>query len=40
MKLLVTLKDGSKTCFGFKENCFPGYEGIETVTKEEIETFF
>ena len=39
MKLLVTLKDGSKHVSDL-ENCFPGYEGIETVTKEEIETFF
>ena len=39
MKLLVTLKDGSKTCFGFKENCFPGYEGIERY-KRGNRTFF
>ncbi|EVV08051.1 hypothetical protein U169_01939 [Staphylococcus aureus W41918] len=41
MKLLVTLKDGSKKHVSdLKKIVFPGYEGIETVTKEEIETFF
>ena len=40
MKLLVTLKDGSKHVSDLKKIVFPGYEGIETVTKEEIETFF
>ncbi|UXS37851.1 hypothetical protein PYH72_07935 [Staphylococcus delphini] len=41
MKVLVTLKDGSKKHVSdLKKIVYPGYEGIETVTKDEIETFF
>ncbi|HCC5635825.1 TPA: hypothetical protein O1956_001872 [Staphylococcus aureus] len=41
MKVLVTLKDGSKKHVSdLKKIVSPGYEGVETVTKDEIETFF
>ncbi|APD19962.1 hypothetical protein ACB385_001143 [Staphylococcus pseudintermedius] len=41
MKVLVTLKDGSKKhVTDLKKIVYPGYERIETVTKDEIETFF
>lgn len=41
MKVLVTLKDGSKKHVSdLKEIVYPGYEKVETITKDEIETFF
>ncbi|MTV23788.1 hypothetical protein [Staphylococcus delphini] len=41
MDALVILKDGSKyRVTDLEKIVHPGYEGIETVTKDEIETFF
>lgn len=41
MKVLVTLKDGSKKHVSDLEKIvYPGYENIEIVTKDQIETFF
>lgn len=41
MKVLVTLKDGSKQQVDNLEKIvYPGYESIKIVTKDEIETFF
>lgn len=41
MKVLVTLKDGSKKHVSdLKKIVYPGYERIETVTKMRLKHFF
>ncbi|MCI2869497.1 hypothetical protein FH115_07330 [Staphylococcus hominis] len=41
MKAIITLKDGSKKHVSDLEKIvYPGYENIEIVTKDQIETFF
>ncbi|MEN4440297.1 hypothetical protein [Staphylococcus hominis] len=41
MKAIITLKDGSKNHVSDLEKIvYPGYENIEIVTKDQIETFF
>lgn len=41
MKVLVTLKDGSKQQITDLEKIvYPGYESIQTVKTDEIDTFF
>ena len=41
MKAIITLKDGSKSHVSDLEKIvYPGYENIEIVTKDQIETFF
>ncbi len=41
MKVIVTLKDGSKKhVSGLEKIVYQGYESIETVSKDEIATFF